>query len=291
MALKTARPRMRPRQRTRIKTRPGIRRRPQKISIRRRRSRPFSSRPGTLSRRRVPRRRVPRRSMPRRRPHHRRPPRWLLPWWRSHRRPVVVRIRDERRGLAALRQFSPGARVALARAGMDNDLWIDRLAGADDQLVDFINRFYRTSGFHYVVRSVYGSRYQRRLARLAMRLARRLASRRARFVPRARFVRTSAVAPDGEPVDGVSVVFDSVTYLLNPWPYLDNHAVSRLLARSAAVSARPSGVRWVFDGGRLDMSRRQVIRRLRRRMDRSHRLDRQTIERWQRVLPMLVRVI
>lgn len=252
--------------RTRSRIRPRRRRRPTPISRpKRRRRRPF------LRYRRLARK--PRRSRrKRRRPRRKRPFRWwhypYPPWFvietrggingRSPTQPPPWANRPE------MRRYSREAQGALWRHNLLRGVWIDRLMQADDRLVQFVNRFYRAPGFHYVVRDYFNGRFKRDVAQMAMRLARRF-----RDPGRAlRFERSLSFARGGVPVRGLKLVSEGVHYLLNARPRIDGAALRQQFRRSVALYGNPQNVRWVFDGARLGLGKRAVVDVVRRSLRR-----------------------
>lgn len=164
-----------------------------------------------------------------------------------------------------IRRFTQDARRALWRHGLLRGTWVDQLSDASEELVSFVNRFYRVSGFQHVVRSYFGGRYQRNVAKLAMRLAERHDNKRGSL----RFRRGLGVGPTGLPVRTVDFVRGRTHHLLLAWPQIDSRAVRRLLRRSVALHGNPEAVRWVFDRNRLGRARSEITRELRRALRNS----------------------
>lgn len=283
----------------RIKPRRRTRRPRRSITtVRRRRRQPkprraYRAARSGRTRRSLPRTRPRRRyraSTPKRRRRHlklrsRRPPRKPrrhrrrrpFPWWRYPYPPWFVV--ETRRGINGrsptkpppwanrpeMRRYSRAAQSALWRHHMLRGVWIDRLMRADDQLVRFVNRFYRAPGFHYVVRDYFDGRFKRNLAQLAMRLAARLRDRERTL----RFERSLTFAAGGAPVRGVKLVSKGVHYVLNTWPRFDGAAMRQQFRRSVSLYGMPRDVRWVFDGRRLQLGKQGIVAAVRRALRRS----------------------
>ncbi|MEZ4618365.1 MAG: hypothetical protein R2867_23010 [Caldilineaceae bacterium] len=184
--------------------------------------------------------------------------------------------------------WAAGAAGALA-GGVARGVWVDLLAAADESLVRFVNRFYRVPGFHHVVRAYFGGRYQQALARLAMRVAQRLARRQRDFARTARFVRTIGVSPAGAPVHSLTIVRHNVHFMLNAWPRLNRQRVQALLRHTIADHDRPATVRWVFSSRDMQLSRAELLTRLRRLLDKGATTPVQT-PKWHSALPRIVLV-
>jgi hypothetical protein len=156
----------------------------------------------------------------------------------------------------------------LRQRSLLSGVWADRLAGADERLIRFLNRFHRVSGFEHLLRDHFAGPYQRTVARLAMRLARVLAGRHPGFVRTMSFERVVGFAPGGIPIYTVEITHDGVRYSLYPASHLDWPALERTFWRNASLFRHPARVRWVFDGTRLGMGKRQVVETLQRLLAR-----------------------
>lgn len=180
------------------------------------------------------------------------------------RRPIPPRSLDRPR----LDRLTTEARRTLRQRGLLSGVWADRLAGADERLIRFLNRFHRVSGFEHLLRDHFAGPYQRAVARFAMRLAQLLASRHPGFARTMSFERVVGYASGGIPVYTVEITHDGIRYSLYPASRLDGPALERTFWRNASLFQHPAQVRWVFDGTRLGMGRRQVVETLQRTLAR-----------------------
>ncbi len=271
----------------------------------RRRTRPRRSLPPRPARRRprIRRRPVPgvRRSRVRR-PRVIRPVVWVSnrPWLPTSPLPatqVVVRTPASRtrspRPLPGPQAIHTQARRALDRAGMLQGIWASRLAQASPDLVRFINRFHRVTGFQHVVQDRFGVPARQARARLAQRLAHRLANRDPNFARRMAFQRVLGMALGGHPLVTVDVLHRGRRHRLLPWPQLHPRAVQQQLLRDMALAAGPGRVVWVFDGRRLNVDRSTLLASLRRalRDPRSPLARHPALPAWLARLPRMVQLL
>ncbi len=101
---------------------------------------------------------------------------------------------------ANLSRITRAARNGLRQRGLLRGVWPTRLAQANDDLIRFINRFYRVAGFEYVVQDYFGSRIRERYARKAIRYARRLAKRLSNIHRTMSFERSIRQTSSGKPI-------------------------------------------------------------------------------------------
>lgn len=202
--------------------------------------------------------------------------RWCLrrPWsaWcrPAYRPPAQVSINLPRpQGPPRLDRLTPEARRTLRQRGLLSGAWPERLAGAGEGLIRFINRFHRVSGFEVPLRDYFAGRYRRAMARVAIRLARHLASRYPGFARTMTFERAVGFAPGGIPIRTIEVVHRGVRYVLYPASRLDGPAIEQYFWRNASLFQDPARVRLVFDGTRLGLQRRQVVESLQRILARA----------------------
>ncbi len=202
----------------------------------------------------------PRRRLPY--PLGRYPPIYWPPWHPLSRRKRKHKyLRPPKTGLEWL---FPQARSALRRHGLLVGVYKDRLSGASQFIKRFINRFYGIWGFEWVVRYYFREPYKRACANLAVRFVHQMANRLPDAGRRMGFEMTLGFAPGGHLVQVVEVTYDQVRYQIKPWTSIDPITVSRQLLRDIALANRLDLVRWVFDGRRLRMSKRDVIQQIRK---------------------------
>jgi hypothetical protein len=193
--------------------------------------------------------------------------RWLSyrPWWRRY---PLDWVYGPQAGTSAtttfpgLEKFRPQARHALRRQGLLRGAWPSRLANCSNRLTDFINRFYSTAGFEWVVRDELGGGYPRCTARLAARLAQRLADRYPDFAQRMSFERVLGTAPGVESLRSLALTFDRRHYQLSPWSELEPASVRTQFKRNL-LSGPVQNTRWVFDATRLGRRKAEIVRILR----------------------------
>jgi hypothetical protein len=190
-----------------------------------------------------------------------------------------------------MRRYARPALAALWRQGVLAGVWIERLRRAGPRVVAFVNRFYRTPGFGWVVRLYFGGPYRRAIARLAMDLAERLAARDAGFVAAASFEQALGVLPTGEPLLSVELSYRARRYVMLPWRRLHRRAIRHQLRRSATLHPQPERVRWVFRRGTL--SRAELVRSLRQLLaDRRRGGEEQPdVRAWLDGLDQVVRIV
>ncbi len=170
-------------------------------------------------------------------------------------------------------------------------VWSARLAGANQSLTRFINRFHGVTGFERVVRDYFIDRYKQATAVLAIRLAQRLADRYPNFQQSLSFERTLSLASGGHPVRSLAVTHKGTHYYFNPWSRLDPAAIHGQLLRHMTLFIEPNKVRWVFDGRRTGMPKSTIVREIRRIIssDRSSRSP--GYQRWLNALDRIIVVI
>jgi hypothetical protein len=135
---------------------------------------------------------------------------------------------------------------------------------ASQSLIRFINRFHRVAGFEHLLRDYFAGRYKRGGALMAMRFAQQLASRHPDFTRRLAFQRRLVFAPDGLPIEAVTITRDGTHYQIRSWSRIYPQAIRRQWLRDMALFGSPDRVRWVFEGKRLRMRKPDVIRQVRR---------------------------
>jgi hypothetical protein len=192
-----------------------------------------------------------------------------------------------------LRRINPRARAALQRHSQLAGAWAQRLAGASQKLISFINRFYGVTGFQRVVRDYYGGRYRRNVARLVMRYANRLANRYPDFARRLTFERVLGFSDDGQPIRTVAITRDGMRFRISPGPRISPFAIRSQFLRDMTLFGEPAAVRWVFDGRQLGMEKGDVVRFARRVLSNARFPSgrRATHQQWLDVLNRIIVVV
>lgn len=158
----------------------------------------------------------------------------------------------------------PQARQSLRQRGLLIGVWPGRLANANQGLIRFINRFHRVAGFERVVADYFADKHKRTGAILIMRFAYRLAKRYPNFARLMSFERALSFAPSGHPIRVVNIVRNGVHYKFKPWAQINPFAIRRQFLHDMALFGNPNKVRWVFDGKRLGMQKRDILKQVRR---------------------------
>jgi hypothetical protein len=205
-------------------------------------------------------------------------PSWRRYWWR-YRRPWNWRRRYGRwiyprywywswpvttGAPLPLVRISHAARASLRKHGLLSEVWSRRLAGANPQLLRFINRFHRAPGFKWVVRAYYDQRYSRAGTRHLMRVAQRMADHNPDFRALIRFRPAKSYRSNGRPVRAINIVGEGVHYRPLSWSRISALATKRLLKHDINRYDSPNRVRWVFSRRLLGMSKRGVVRTVQR---------------------------
>jgi hypothetical protein len=189
--------------------------------------------------------------------------RWLdyRPWWRYPSDWIYSTQggASDTTTFPGLEKFNPQARHALRLHGLLKGAWLRRLANCSNRLTNFINRFYSTAGFEWVVRDELSGGYPRRTARLAARLAQRLAARYPDFAQRMSFERVLGTAPGVGTLHSLALTFDQRHYQLSPWSELEPASIRAQFKRNL-VSGPVRNTRWVFDATRLGRGKAEVVR-------------------------------
>jgi hypothetical protein len=140
--------------------------------------------------------------------------------------------------------------------------WLNRLARAPGELVQFMRRFFNVSGFEIVVKAFFGSTLQRRAARMAIRLAQSMSYKVPGYTTRMLFSREVAYAPRGAVHLTLQVELDGRHHVILPWTELDERTVRKQYASHQALFGGPEAFRWVLSGRALGMQKREVTGRI-----------------------------